>query len=55
MWFGWNGEVKPADEVDALKRQGRIATVPLSVIEYAGYYWGYASSVLWPVFTIAST
>ena len=50
LWFGWNGEVKPADQVDALKRQGRIATAPLSDIEYAGYYPGYANSVLWPVF-----
>jgi trehalose 6-phosphate synthase len=50
LWFGWNGEVKPGDQVDALERQGRIATVPLSDIEYAGYYLGYANSVLWPVF-----
>jgi trehalose 6-phosphate synthase len=50
LWFGWNGEIKPADRVDAVQREGRIATVPLSDIEYAGYYLGYANSVLWPVF-----
>ena len=50
LWFGWNGEVKPAGEVDLIERRGRTATVPLSDIEYAGYYLGYANSVLWPVF-----
>ena len=50
LWFGWNGEVKPAGEVDVIERKGRIATAPLSDIEYAGYYLGYANSVLWPVF-----
>jgi trehalose-6-phosphate synthase len=29
LWFGWNGEVKPADEVDVVERQGRIATAAL--------------------------
>jgi trehalose 6-phosphate synthase len=50
LWFGWNGEVKPAGEVDLIERRGRTATVPLLDIEYAGYYLGYANSVLWPVF-----
>jgi trehalose 6-phosphate synthase len=50
LWFGWNGEIKPADRVDAVERKGRIATAPLSDIEYTGYYLGYANSVLWPVF-----
>jgi trehalose 6-phosphate synthase len=50
LWFGWNGEVKPAGEVDVIERKGRIATAPLSDIDYAGYYLGYANSVLWPVF-----
>ncbi len=50
LWFGWNGEVKPAGEVDLIERKGRTATAPLSDIEYAGYYLGYANSVLWPVF-----
>ena len=50
LWFGWNGEVKRAGEVDFVEREGRIATAPLSDIDYAGYYLGYANSVLWPVF-----
>jgi len=50
LWFGWDGEVKAADKVDVVERDGRIATAPLSDTEYAGYYQGYANSVLWPVF-----
>ena len=50
LWFGWNGEVKPADEIDLVAHDGRIVTTPLSHIEYAAYYLGYANSVLWPVF-----
>jgi trehalose 6-phosphate synthase len=50
LWFGWNGEIKPAGEVDVVEREGRVATVPFSDIEYAGYHLGYANSVLWPVF-----
>jgi trehalose 6-phosphate synthase len=50
LWFGWNGEVKPSGEVDVIERKGRIATTTLSDIDYAGYYLGYANSVLWPVF-----
>ena len=48
--FGWNGEIKRAGEVDVVENEGRIATAPLSDIDYAGYYLGYANSVLWPVF-----
>jgi trehalose 6-phosphate synthase len=50
LWFGWSGEVKPAGEVNVVERKGRIATAPLSEIDYVGYYLGYANSVLWPVF-----
>ena len=50
LWFGWNGEIRPAGEVDVVEREARIAAAPLSEIEYAGYYLGYANSVLWPVF-----
>jgi trehalose 6-phosphate synthase len=50
LWFGWNGEVKQEGEVNVVERVGRIVTAPLSNIDYAGYYLGYANSVLWPVF-----
>ena len=50
LWFGWNGEIEPTGDVDVIERKGRIATTPLSDTEYAGYYLGYANSVLWPVF-----
>jgi trehalose 6-phosphate synthase len=50
LWFGWNGEIKPADESDVVTREGRIATVPISPTEHDRYYLGYANSVLWPVF-----
>src|SRR5262245_40408152 len=50
LWFGWNGEIKPVKDVDVIERKGRIATTQLSDLEYAGYYLGYANSVLWPVF-----
>src|SRR5215468_5543208 len=50
LWFGWNGEVLPAAKVDGVACKGRIATTSLSETDYAGYYLGYANSVLWPVF-----
>lgn len=50
LWFGWNGEIKPADESHAVGREGRIATIPLTPNEHERYYLGYANSVLWPVF-----
>jgi len=49
LWFGWNGEVKE-QEAEAVERDGRIVTIPLTPSEYERYYLGYANSVLWPVF-----
>jgi trehalose 6-phosphate synthase len=50
LWFGWNGEVRPKEEADAVQREGRVVTVPLTPAEHERYYLGYANSVLWPVF-----
>jgi len=50
LWFGWSGEVKPAEETGVVAQAGRVLTVPLSPEEHEGYYLGYANSVLWPVF-----
>jgi trehalose 6-phosphate synthase len=50
LWFGWSGEIKPAEEAGAVQHAGRIVTVPLSPTEHERYYLGYANSVLWPVF-----
>ncbi|KAB2915073.1 MAG: alpha,alpha-trehalose-phosphate synthase [Hyphomicrobiaceae bacterium] len=50
LWFGWSGETAPQETADAVSREGRIVTVPLTASDYEGYYLGYANSVLWPVF-----
>jgi trehalose 6-phosphate synthase len=50
LWFGWSGEIKPAEETGTVQHAGRIVTVPLSPTEHERYYLGYANSVLWPVF-----
>jgi trehalose 6-phosphate synthase len=50
LWFGWNGQITNDGETDAVEREGRLATVPLSERDHQGYYLGYANSVLWPVF-----
>ena len=50
LWFGWNGEVKPAEEAGTLHRDGRVVTVPFTPTEHERYYLGYSNSVLWPVF-----
>ena len=48
LWFGWNGEITSNATADAVAREGRLATVPLSEADHQGYYLGYANSVLWP-------
>ncbi len=50
LWFGWSGEIKPAEEVNTADHRAGMATVPLTEDEHQGYYLGYANSVLWPVF-----
>ncbi|MBX9589448.1 MAG: trehalose-6-phosphate synthase [Hyphomonadaceae bacterium] len=50
LWFGWNGDIKPAEDVNAIGREGRVATVALTQAEHDRYYLGYSNSVLWPVF-----
>jgi trehalose 6-phosphate synthase len=50
LWFGWNGETTEGKDVLPVTREGRIATVPLTPVEFEQYYLGYANSVLWPVF-----
>ncbi|HZT47788.1 MAG TPA: trehalose-6-phosphate synthase [Hyphomicrobiaceae bacterium] len=49
LWFGWSGEISSEEETEAVRRTGRIATVPLTASDHQGYYLGYANSVLWPV------
>jgi trehalose 6-phosphate synthase len=49
LWFGWNGEVVDTP-AEAVQRDGRVVTVPLTPTEHERYYLGYANSVLWPVF-----
>ncbi len=56
LWFGWSGTVAPdgaaGDGQLHVRQAGRVtlATVDLSAADLAGYYQGYANSVLWPVF-----
>ena len=50
LWFGWNGDIKPAEEANVVARDGRVVTVPLTQAEHDRYYLGYSNSVLWPVF-----
>jgi trehalose 6-phosphate synthase len=50
LWFGWSGEIAPAEQADEVQHSGRIVTVPLTPSEHECYYLGYANSVLWPVF-----
>lgn len=56
LWFGWSGTVTPggnSGEGQLQTRQaGRVtlASVDLCAEDHATYYYGYANSVLWPVF-----
>lgn len=56
IWAGWDGRVADADTegTTALqarrKRRSSIVTTSLTPAEHAGFYLGYANSVLWPVF-----
>jgi trehalose 6-phosphate synthase len=44
LWFGWSGEIKPVEQVNAATLRGeRVATVPLTESEHQGYYLGYAN------------
>lgn len=53
VWFGWNGErdgeTGGAPAVEAIGKVKRVAA-PLSPEDVADYYFGYANSVLWPLF-----
>lgn len=53
VWFGWNGEkdgVTGGDpHVETIGKVERVA-VPLSPEDVSDYYFGYANSVLWPLF-----
>ena len=56
IWMGWSGEtttgeVSDADRLD-VRDTGKvlIAGVDIDAADYAGYYEGYANSVLWPLF-----
>lgn len=53
IWVGWNGQV--ADSAEELhvsatrRRKSAVVSTALTEEEHAGFYLGYANSVLWPV------
>jgi trehalose 6-phosphate synthase len=52
VWFGWSGNVAPADQVatQTIERgKAAYAVTDLSEEDYQEYYNGFANSVLWPV------
>ncbi|MCP8896119.1 trehalose-6-phosphate synthase [Shinella daejeonensis] len=53
VWFGWNGEPDGVTggepQVEMIDKVKRVAA-PLSPEDVADYYFGYANSVLWPLF-----
>ncbi len=52
VWFGWSGEVVPAEEVKTRTvegKQGWFVVTDLSEEDYQEYYNGFANRVLWPV------
>jgi trehalose 6-phosphate synthase len=52
VWFGWSGNVVPADKVatQTIERSGTAYVVTdLSEEDYQEYYNGFANRVLWPV------
>lgn len=53
VWFGWNGESDGITGGDpAVETIGKVKRVaaPLSPADVSDYYFGYANSVLWPLF-----
>jgi len=53
VWFGWNGEKEGETggtvEVESIGKVKRVSA-PLSADDLTNYYFGYANSVLWPLF-----
>ncbi|MBE0694423.1 MAG: trehalose-6-phosphate synthase [Aquamicrobium sp.] len=53
VWFGWNGEREGETggdlQVETIGKVERVAA-PLSPEDVSDYYFGYANSVLWPLF-----
>jgi trehalose 6-phosphate synthase/phosphatase len=54
VWIGWPGDLEGLSsdaraEVDRRLADLRLAGVPLSPAEIAGYYEGYSNAVLWPL------
>ncbi len=53
IWFGWNGKNDGTTggelEIERIGKVDRIAA-PLSAQDLTDYYYGYANSVLWPLF-----